>query len=67
VRNYAEAELVAKELLAQGVQAFELCGGFGHAGTVRIAQAVAGKALAGSVRFDNHPHLGGQSGDARFG
>ena len=67
VKNYAEAEKVAKQLLTEGVQAFELCGGFGHAGTARIAQAVAGKALVGSVRFDNHPHLGGQSGDARFG
>jgi hypothetical protein len=67
VRNYAEAEEVAKQLLVEGVMAFELCGGFGHAGTARIAQAVSGKAFVGSVRFDSHPHLDCQSGDTRFG
>lgn len=66
-RNYAEAEQVAQALVAEGVQAIELCGGFGHVGTARIAQAVAGKAAVGAVRFDGHPGLSGQSGDELFG
>ncbi len=67
VKSYAEAEKVVRQLVEEGVQAFELCGGFGHDGTARIARAVKGKALVGSVRFDAHPHLGCQSGDSRFG
>jgi len=65
--DYAAAEKVARALVAEGVQAIELCGGFGVAGTARIAQAVAGKAAVGAVRFDGHPGLGGKSGDEVFG
>jgi len=32
----------------------------------RIAEAVAGKAAVGVVRFDGHPGLGGKSGDELF-
>lgn len=53
--------------LAEGVVAIELCGGFGNAGTARIAAAVDGKAVVGAVRFDGHPGLGGKSGDTVFG
>ena len=64
--NYAEAEAVAVELVSQGVEAVELCGGFGNRGTGRIAESVAGKAVVGVVRFDGHPGLGGKSGDELF-
>ena len=67
VQNYAEAEEVARNLVEEGIVAIELCGGFGHAGTARIVEAVAGKAAVGVVRFDCHPGLEGKSGDALFG
>lgn len=66
VQNYAEAEEVALELVAEGVTAIELCAGFGHEGTARIAKAVKGKAVVGVVRFDLHPGFEHQSGDALF-
>ena len=46
---------------------YEVITGFGTAGTARIAQAVAGKAAVGVVRFDIHPGLDGKSGDSLFG
>jgi len=66
VADYAAAEAAARELIAQGVVAIELCGGFGHAGTARIAAAAGTKAVVGAVRFDGHPGLGGKSGDSVF-
>ncbi|ABA87592.1 hypothetical protein Pcar_0332 [Syntrophotalea carbinolica DSM 2380] len=66
VSDYASAEKVAAALVAAGIVAIELCGGFGHAGTARIAKAVEGKAAVGVVRFDNHPGLDGKSGDSMF-
>ena len=54
------------ELVAEGVAAIELCGGFGHVGTSRVVQAVEGKAAVGVVRFDCHPGLDGKSGDTIF-
>ena len=65
-KNYQQAEAVAVELVEQGIEAIELCGGFGNKGTARIAEAVAGKAAVGAVRFDGHPGLGGKSGDEIF-
>jgi hypothetical protein len=67
VADYAEAEKVARALVDQGVRALELCGGFGNGGAARIAQAVAGRAAVGVVRFDGHPGLAGKSGDEVFG
>ena len=64
--NYKEAEAVAVKLVGEGIEAIELCGGFGNKGTARIAEAVAGKAAVGVVRFDGHPGLGGKSGDELF-
>lgn len=65
VANYAQAEAVAKEIVAKdGIAAIELCGGFGHAGAARIAAAVP--VPVGVVRFDSHPGLGGASGDTLF-
>jgi hypothetical protein len=65
VRNYDQAEAVARELVEkEGIGAIELCGGFGNAGTARIAAAV--KVPVGAVRFDIHPGLGNASGDTIF-
>jgi hypothetical protein len=64
--SYEEAEMVAIELVNEGIEAIELCGGFGNRGTARIADAVAGKAAVGVVRFDGHPGLDGKSGDELF-
>jgi hypothetical protein len=66
VANYAEAEAAARSLVAEGIKAIELCGGFGAAGVARISKAIAGKAVVGVVRFDGHPGLGGKSGDEVF-
>jgi len=63
VNNYAEAVKVCQELAAQGIGAFELCGGFGNIGTGMVAEALKGKAVVGVVRFDGHPGLEGKSGD----
>ena len=49
VTSYAQAEQVAQELVAAGIVAIELCGGFGATGVARVKQAVAGQA-AGPVR-----------------
>lgn len=66
VPNYAEAERAARDLIAEGIAAIELCGGFGNAGAARIAAVASDKAAVGVVRFDGHPGLGGKSGDAVF-
>jgi hypothetical protein len=66
VRDYAEAEEVSKKLVSEGAEAIELCGGFGHSGTARVASAVAGKAHVGSIRFDTHPAMNCQSPDTQF-
>jgi hypothetical protein len=66
VKTYAEAQQVAEKLVAEGVVAIELCGGFGNKGTAMISEAVAGKAAVGVVRFDIHPGLGNKSGDQLF-
>lgn len=65
--SYADAEQVARDLVADGVVAIELCGGFGTVGVARISTAVNGKAAVGAVRFDIHPGLGNKSGDSVFG
>lgn len=66
VNNYAEAVEVCQGLVDEGIVAIELCGGFGHVGAARIAEALGGKAAVGVVRFDNHPGLEFKSGDALF-
>jgi hypothetical protein len=65
--HYEEAVAVCKGLVEEGIAAIELCGGFGHVGAARIAEAVGDKAAVGVVRFDNHPGLEFKSGDALFG
>lgn len=66
VRNYQAAEEVIQQLVAEGVKAIELCGGFGHEGVARAAQAAGRDVAVGAVRFDVHPGLNGNSGDAIF-
>ena len=66
VKSYEEAETAAKELVAEGIEAIELCAGFGNEGVTRITKAVEGKALVGVVRFDLHPAFNHQSGDKVF-
>jgi len=66
VQNYQEAVTLAKQLVSEGVQALELCGGFGNIGTAKIVEAVEHKIPVGTVRFDCHPGLGGKSGDDLF-
>lgn len=65
--SYADAEKIARDMVAGGVVAIELCGGFGTAGIARISKTVNGKAAVGVVRFDIHPGLGNKSGDSIFG
>ena len=65
VGDYAQAETLARELVEkEGIAAIELCGGFGAAGTARVAAAV--NVPVGVVRFDIHPGLGNVSGDSLF-
>jgi hypothetical protein len=66
-KDYDSAARLAKELVKEGIQAIELCGGFGHVGAAKIVQAVENKIPVGVVRFDIHPGLDGKSGDALFG
>ncbi|MDR3706080.1 MAG: DUF6506 family protein [Paludibacteraceae bacterium] len=66
VKNYDEAELVAKQLVAEGITAIELCAGFGFEGTARVVKAVGGKAVVGAVHFDLHPAFNHKSGDTLF-
>ena len=66
VKDYQQAIQVSQELLDQGVQAIELCAGFGQIGVAKVAQAVGDKAVVGAVRFDRHPGLEFKSGDEIF-
>ena len=65
VGGYDQAASVARKIVAEeGIAAIELCGGFGHAGAARVAEAV--DVPVGVVRFDTHPGLGNASGDSIF-
>ncbi len=66
VNNYNEAVEVCRAMVNEGFVAFELCGGFGHIGAAKVAEALEGKAAVGVVRFDNHPGLEFKSGDELF-
>ncbi|MCH3949657.1 MAG: DUF6506 family protein [Acidaminococcus sp.] len=67
VPNYAAAEKAAKDLVAKGCTAIELCAGFGVEGLARIKKAVGPGVAVGAVRFDFHPGLEFKSGDDVFG
>lgn len=66
VKNYDEAEMIAQELVEQGVKAIELCAAFGNEGIARVSKAVKGKASVGAVKFDHHPGFDFKSGDELF-
>ncbi|MCR3759421.1 DUF6506 family protein [Clostridium felsineum] len=66
VKNYSEAVEVAKELVADGVKAIELCAGFGNEGIALVSKAVKGQASVGAVKFDHHPGFDFKSGDELF-
>jgi len=66
VKDYKVAVKVAKKLVDNGIEAIELCAGFGNEGTAAIAKAVKGKAAVGAVRFDYHPGFKFKSGDELF-
>jgi len=66
VNNYSETIKVCEELLKEGIVAFELCGGYGHIGAGKVAEALKGRAAVGVVRFDGHPGLEHKSGDELF-
>ena len=55
--TYAEAEEIAKEMVAKGCTAIELCAGFGNEGIARIKRAVGPGIAVGAVKFDFHPAL----------
>jgi hypothetical protein len=66
VPNMQQAIEKAKQLAEEGCVVLELCGGFGHSMTGKIAEAVKGKMPVGAVRFDFHGALG-MSADQVFG
>ena len=66
VPNMQQALEKAKQLAEEGCSALELCGGFGHSMTGKIAESVKGKMPVGAVRFDVHAALG-MSADQVFG
>jgi len=51
VSSAAQGPAAARELLSQGVQLIELCGGFGPAGTAIVLAAVDGAVPVGSVGY----------------
>ena len=64
--TYDQAETAAKELVANGCGAIELCAGFGNEGIARIKKAVGPEIPVGAVKFDYHPAFGFKSGDELF-
>ena len=66
VKDYEGAVQLSKDLVAQGIKAIELCGGFGNVGTAKVVEAVKGQIPVGVVRFDAHPGLAFKSGDDIF-
>lgn len=65
--TYDQAEVIAKEMVAKGCSAIELCAGFGNEGIARIKRAVGPGIAVGAVKFDFHPAFEFQSGDELFG
>ncbi|MFC0228865.1 DUF6506 family protein [Serratia aquatilis] len=66
VRDYQQAKELLNSLYDEGIQAIELCAGFGHLGVAQVAEGAAGRMSVGVVRFDHHPGLGNISGDKLF-
>lgn len=66
VKTYHDAVEVAQSLVEQGYTTIELCGGFGYKGVSMIQSILPKNVALGVVRFDIHPQLQMQSGDAFF-
>lgn len=66
VSTYDQAEEAAKELVAMGCTAIELCAGFGNEGIARIQRAVGPNVAVGAVKFAFHPAFGFKTGDELF-
>ena len=64
--TYSEAVEVAKEMVAKGCTALELCAGFGNEGIAMIKRAVGPDIAVGAIKFDFHPAFGFRSGDELF-
>ena len=64
--TYSQAVEVAKELVAKGCTALELCAGFGNEGIAMIKRAVGPGIAVGAIKFDFHPAFGFKSGDELF-
>ena len=64
--TYEQAEQIAREMVAKGCTALELCAGFGNDGIARIQKAVGPEIAVGAVKFDFHPAMGFKSGDIYF-
>ena len=64
--TYSEAAEAAKEMVAKGCTAIELCAGFGVEGIAKIKEAVGPGIAVGAVRFDFHPAFDFKSGDDLF-
>ncbi|MDF2156057.1 DUF6506 family protein [Vibrio sp. CAU 1672] len=64
--DYQQACELAESLVGEGIQAIELCAGFGHIGVAEVVKAVDGRVPVGVVRFDKHPCLNFASGDELF-
>ena len=58
VPSVHEAPVIARELVAQGVELIELCGGFGGAGLGAVVSAVAGRVPVGAVFYGVDASLG---------
>ena len=51
VRTVEEAPVIARQLVEEGVELIELCGGFGGAGLGAVVSAVSGRAPVGAVFY----------------
>ncbi len=51
VQNVADATTLARELVAEGVELIELCGGFSGAGLGEVVAAVEGRVPVGAVFY----------------
>ena len=51
VEKASQGPAVAKELVAEGVQLLELCGGFGPIWTAKVVEAIDGQIPVGSVAY----------------
>jgi len=51
VASSEQAIVAARELVAEGIQLLELCGGFGPLGTAKVIEAIDNRIPVGSVAY----------------